>query len=142
MEDPTKCGKNFLTGAERKEWAIAQKEARRDEGLVDGLRFKTEEESADYLRRREEDDSKHRPGQQRQVVKKRTSFASKAEFRDRDVDFEKQKLMVAAMSREKAQRLVLAMKKKYSGCKWPEDVCRLYGLLNRKAITVEAGAND
>jgi len=138
MEDTTKCGKNFFTGAEKREWAIAQKEARRDKGLVDGLRFKTEEESAEYLCRREEEDAKHRPGQQLQTAKKRTSFASKAEFKDRDVDFEKQKVMVAAMSRNKAQQMVRLMKKKYAGCEWPKDVCRLYGLLNRKAITVES----
>ena len=139
MEDPTKCGKNFLTAAERREWAIAQKEARRDKGLVDGLRFKTEEESAEYLCRREEEDAKHRPGQQLQTAKKRTSFASKAEFKDRDPDFEKQKVMVAAMSRNKAQQMVRLMKKKYAGSAWPKDVCRLYGLLNKKAITVEVG---
>ena len=137
MEDVTKCGRNFLTGAERREWAIAQKEARRDEGLVDGLRFETEEESAEYLCRREEEAAKHRPGRQRQVAKKRTSFASKAEFKERDVDFEKQKLMVAAMSRNKAQQMVRVMKKKYAGSVWPKDVCRLYGLLNKKALLLD-----
>lgn len=138
MEDPTKCGRNFLTAAERREWAIAQKEARRDEGLVDGLRFETEEESAEYLRRREGEDARHRPDRKIQTTKKRTSFAEKAEFRDRDPDFEKQKEMVSGMSRQKAARMVEVMRKKYGGAKWPTDVRRLYQLLQSKALLVEA----
>ena len=138
MEDPKKCSRNGFTKAEKQEWAILKKEERRDLGLVDGLRFETEEDSAEYLRKREEEAAAARPDRRGQTPKKRTSFAEKAEFKDRDPDFEKQEEMVAAMSRQKAQRMVDVLRKKYGGAKWPKDVCRLYRLLMHKALLVEA----
>ena len=138
MEDPKKCSRNGFTKAEKREWAILKKEERRDLGLVDGLRFETEEDSAEYLRKREEEAAAARPDRRGQAPKKRTSFAEKSEFKDRDPDFEKQKEMVAAMSRQKAQRMVDVLKKKYGGAKWPKDVCRLYRMLMHKALLVEA----
>ena len=134
----SRCGNNRLTAAERRQWAIVKKEERRDLGLVDGLRFETEEESAEYLRKREEEAAAARPDRRGQAPKKRTSFAEKTEFKDRNPDYEKQKEMVAAMSRQKAQRMVDVLKKKYGGAKWPKDVCRLYRLLQNKALLVEA----
>ena len=133
-----RTGANHFTREDRREYAIACKAERRDAGLVDGLRFDTEEESAEYLRRREQEDAAHRSDRRSQTTKKRTGFEEKAEFRDRDPDYEKQKVMVAAMSREKAQRMVVLLRKKYGGSKWPTDVRRLYRLLNHKAMTVEA----
>ena len=127
-----------MTGKELQQWAILKKEERRDAGLVDGLRFETEEESAEYLRKREEEAAAARPDRRGQAPKKRTSFAEKTEFKDRNPDYEKQKEMVAAMSRQKAQRMVDVLKKKYGGAKWPKDVCRLYRLLMHKALLVEA----
>jgi len=138
MEDPKKCTRNTFTRREKAEWAIARKEERRDLGLVDGLRFETEEESHAYLRKREKEDAAHRPGRREQTKKKRAGFAAAAEFKDRDPDYEKQKVMVAAMSRNKAQQMIRVMKKKYRGTIWPKDVRRLYRLLMLKAITVEA----
>ena len=138
MDDPSKCHHNKLTAAEKRQWAITIKEERRDLGLVDGLRFETEEESAEYLRKRELEDAAARPGRVQQTRKQRTSFAEKAEFKARDVDYEEQKRKVAAMSRQKAQRMLDVLKAKYSGTTWPKDVCRLYRLLQNKALVVEA----
>lgn len=138
MEDPKKCTRNTLTRREKTEWAIARKEERRDLGLVDGLRFETEEESHAYLRKREEEDAARRPGRREQTKKKRAGFAVAAEFKDRDPSYEKQKAMVAAMSRDDAKRVIKNLKKKYGGTIWPQDVCRLWKLLQLKAITVEA----
>ena len=134
----SRIGANHFTQGDRREYAIACKAERRDAGLVDGLRFETEEESAEYLRCREEEDAAHRPGRRGQTKKKRVSFEKKAEFKEREPDYEKQKEMVAAMSREKAQRMVEVMRKKYGGSAWPADVRRLYGLLMRRSVTVGA----
>lgn len=138
----SRTGANHFTQGDRREYAIACKAERRDAGLVDGLRFETEEESAEYLHRREQEDAAHRPDRKGQVTKKRDSFEEKAEFKERDADYEKQKEMVAAMSREKARRMVGLLKKKYGGVKWPTDVCRLYRLLQQKALTIEERFSD
>ena len=133
-----RTGANHFTRTDSRDYAIACKAERREAGLVDALRFETEEESAEYLRKREAEDAAHRPDRRGQTPKKRETFASRAEFKERDADYEKQKQQVAAMSREKAQALLKLLKKKYGGVKWPTDVCRLYRLLQDKALVVEA----
>ena len=127
-----------MTVKEKRDWAILKKEERRDLGLVDGLRFETEEDSAEYLRKREEEAAAARPDRRGQAPKKRTSFAEKAEFKDRDPDFEKQKEMVAAMSRQKAQRMVDVLKKKYGGAKWPKWACRVMKQVEARSLLVGA----
>lgn len=128
-----------MTTREKRDWAVYAKADRRGYGLVDGLRFEDEESANDYLQRKEDEAAAHRPDRRREE-KRRVSFQEKAEFRERDVDYEKQREQVAAMSPQKAQRMVEVMKAKYSGSVWPKDVCRLYGLLQRRAVTVVEAA--
>ena len=139
LADESKCGKNRLTARERRDWAINAKAERRAQGIVDGLRFEDEESANAYLKRREDEAAAHRPDRRREE-KKRVSFQEKAEFKERNADYEKQREQVAAMSPQKAQRMVEVMKAKYSGSVWPKDVCRLYGLLQRRAATVVEAA--
>ena len=134
-----RTGANYFTKADKRDYAIACKAERREAGLIDGLRFETEEESGEYLRKREIEDAGQRPDRSGQTTKKRETFASRAEFKERDADYEKQQQQVAAMSREKAQALLRTLKRKYGGVKWPTDVCRLYRLLERKALLVNYG---
>ena len=134
LADESRCGKNCLTPAEKRDWAICVKAERRRLGLVDGLRFEDEESANAYFQRKEDEAAAHRPDRRREE-KRRVSFERKVEFKERDADYEKQKQQVAAMSPAKASRMVEVMKAKYAGSVWPKDVCRLYGLLQRRGMT-------
>ena len=127
-----------MTRKERRAIAEIRQAQRDDAQLCGAIHAETREEGLQKLRAREEEDAKHRPGRVQQTRKQRTSFAEKAEFKARDVDYEEQKRKVAAMSRQKAQRMLDVLKTKYSGTTWPKDVCRLYRLLQNKALVVEA----
>ena len=128
-----------MTGKELQQWAILKKEERRDLGLVDGLRFETEEDSAEYLRKREEAAAAARPDRRGQALKPREERKGGKRFASKDPKGEAYwDEFIPALTPEKAGRLHDQWYEAYKGTKWPAWACRVMKRIHSRSLVVEA----
>jgi hypothetical protein len=127
-----------MTRKELQQWAILKKEERRDAGLIDGLRFETEEESAEYLRKREEEAAAARPDRRGQAPKPREERKGGKRFASKDPKGEAYwDEFIASLSRKQAQAHYDNLRRTHIGTKWPAWACRVMRKLQNKALVVE-----